>query len=221
MGPRELRIRIVDFGLLTIPNPQSAIRNAKSAIMTDPRHSQSEEVEHLLLNAQLRDEIEPYLDETIERVDLEQLSTPTENAYLQSMLAWERAPVLPICQWFQPALRPPHPKGLDDRQLHETLWELIHKLFQRRIVLDFTDHFSDRELYTLILRDILPVPERLIHLPDHFLHWDCANTDGNAETWLRYYASEQERMAWSCDTKQSPPPRDAPPYPRRLPRRPL
>ena len=34
-----------------------------------------EEVEHLLRNAQLRDELEPYLDESIRRVNVEELLT--------------------------------------------------------------------------------------------------------------------------------------------------
>ncbi len=108
------------------------------------RRPQPEEVEHLLRNAQLRDEMEPYLDEAIRRVNVQELTTPVENEFLASMLAWERAPVLPIGQWFTPELRLPHPDTLSSQQLHELLWETIHQLFAARIVLDFTDHLSDR-----------------------------------------------------------------------------
>src|SRR3990172_4339262 len=109
-----------------------------------------DEVEHLLRNAELRDELEPYFDESIRNVNVEELPTPVENEFLASMLAWERAPILPICQWFDPQLVLPHPEALSDSQLHERLWDTIDKLFDRRIVLDFTDHLSDRELYCLI-----------------------------------------------------------------------
>ena len=122
-----------------------------------------DEVEHLLRNAELRDELEPYFDESIRSVNVDELPTPVENEFLASMLAWERAPILPISQWFEPELKLPHPDALDaTTSCTIVLWETIHKLFERRIVLDFTDHLSDRELYCLIYRDILPCSEKKI-----------------------------------------------------------
>ncbi len=182
-----------------------------------------DEVEHLLRNAELRDELEPYFDESIRRVNVDELPTPVENEFLASMLAWERAPVLPISQWFDPELQLPRPDRLDSDQLHERLWQAIHQLFERRIVLDFTDHLSDRELYCLIYRDILPCREKKIDVPDNYLHWDCADVGGDATTWLRYYATEEERRAWIEDVEfdEPLPAAEKPPYPRLLPRRPL
>src|SRR5438552_1774571 len=134
-----------------------------------------DEVEHLLRNAQLRDELEPYFDESIGRVNVEELPTPVENEFLASMLAWERAPVLPIGQWFEPELKLPLPDALTESQLHERLWETIHQLYGKRIVLEFTDHLSDRELYCMIYRDILPSPEKMIDSLSNYLQWDCAD----------------------------------------------
>ncbi|MFP6659201.1 MAG: hypothetical protein VB853_13545, partial [Pirellulales bacterium] len=62
----------------------------------------SDEVDHLIRNAELRDELEPYFDESIGRINVQEFSTPQENEFLESMLAWERAPVLPISDWFSP-----------------------------------------------------------------------------------------------------------------------
>lgn len=70
-----------------------------------------DEVEHLLRNAQLRDELEPLFDESIGRVNSTVMSTRNENEFLASMLEWERAPILPISQWFNPELVLPHPDG--------------------------------------------------------------------------------------------------------------
>ena len=156
-------------------------------------------------------------------VNVDELPTPVENEFLASMLAWERAPVLPISQWFEPELKLPRPDTLDDEQLHDRLWQTIHKLFERRIVLDFTDHLSDRELYCLIYRDILPCREKKIDSLDNYLHWDCADVGGDATTWLRYYATEEERMAWIEDVgfDEPMPAAEKPPHPRQLPRRPL
>ena len=80
-------------------------------IMPDPHFSNVDEVDHLLLNAELRDALEPFSDESVDIVDVRNMSTPEENEFLASMLAWERAPVLPIAQWFQPelVLAPPDP----------------------------------------------------------------------------------------------------------------
>jgi hypothetical protein len=180
-----------------------------------------DEVEHLLRNAELRDELEPYFDESIRSVNVEELPTPVENEFLASMLAWERAPILPIGQWFEPELKLPHPDTLDSTHLHDVLWQTIYQLFDRRIVLDFTDHLSDRELYCLIYRDILPCREKKIDSLSNYLHWDCADVGGDPSVWLRYYASAEEREAWLEDIGEPLPERDQPPYRRELPRRPL
>jgi len=185
-----------------------------------------DEVDHLLRNAELRDELEPYLDEAIGRVNVKVFSTPKENEFLASMLAWERAPVLPIAEWYSPPLVPPHPEefaadAAGDADLHRVLWDIIYKLFEKRIVLDFTDHLSDRELFCLIYRDILPSQEKKIDAAISFLHWDCADASGNPEIWLRFYASNRQREEWAVEMDEPLPPRQAPPYPRRLPKRPL
>jgi len=182
---------------------------------------QPDEVEHLLRNAQLRDELEPFFDESIARVNVDEVPTHVENEFLASMLAWEHAPVLPISKWFEPELNLPHPDALSDEQSHESLWEAIHRLFEKRIVLEFTDHLSDRELYRLIYRDILPSPEKKIDSPSNYLHWDCADVGGDPEVWLRYYATLEEREDWIGDFDDPLPERQTPPYPRQLPRRPL
>jgi len=189
--------------------------------MASVHRPRPDEVEHLLRNAQLRDELEPYFDESLQRVNVAELPTPVENEFLASMLAWERAPVLPIARWFEPELKLPHPDALSETILHERLWDAIDKLFEKRIVLDFTDHLSDRDLYCLIYRDILPSPEKMIDSPSNYLHWDCADLGGDPDIWLRYYASDEDRDNWSQDVCGPLPPRQVPPHPRQLPRRPL
>ncbi|MEO1971203.1 MAG: hypothetical protein ABGX07_06585, partial [Pirellulaceae bacterium] len=107
----------------------------------------SNDIELLLENARLRDALEPFFDESVDRIDVTSMPTNIENEFLASMLAWEQAPVLPISRWFEPELTLPHPDSLDEIALHETLWDTIHQLYARRIILEFTDHLSDRELY--------------------------------------------------------------------------
>jgi hypothetical protein len=188
--------------------------------MPDPRQPTSDEINQLLRNAQLRDALEPFLDESVDLVDIRRLPTSLENEFLASMLAWEQAPVLPISQWFEPELVLPHPDTLDDEQLHKLLWDTIHRLYERRIVLDLTDHLSDRELYCLIYRDILPSPEKKIDVPRNYLHWHCLDDSDEPEMWLRYYATPEEREAWVAETGLPLPPSEPPPFPRKMPRRP-
>jgi hypothetical protein len=188
--------------------------------MAEPFHPQAGELEELLRNAELRDELEPYYDESISRVNVQQLPLTVENEYLASMLAWEMAPVLPIYRWFDPELRPPRPDVLSDPDLHDILWDILYKLFEKRIVLDFTEHLSDRQLYCLIYRHILPSREKKLDLGTNYLHWDCAGAGGDPEVWLRYYASEEDREAWADTYRQPLPPRCKPPFPRSLPREP-
>lgn len=187
--------------------------------MSDSLSSRPTEVDHLLLNARLRDELEPFFDESITQLNVHNMPTSVENEYLASMLAWERAPVVPIAQWFEPELIIPHPDHLGDAALHDALWDVIQKLFDKRIVLDFTDHLSDRQLYCLIYRDILPSPEKKLDRP-RCLHWDCADAGGEPETWLRFYASEEDREHWASSGEPLPP-SEPPPFPRQLPRQPL
>jgi len=183
-------------------------------------HSQSAEVDELLLNARLRDELEPFLDESVHILDCRKLPTSDENEFLEQMLAWERAPVLPIARWFEPELALPPPDQLGEQELHSILTQTIERLYSQRIVLDFTDHLSDRQLYCLILRDILPSPEKKLDLPRNYLHWHFLDLEAQPETWLAYYASDEERDAWRLETGLPLPPRLSPPHPRRMPRRP-
>ncbi len=179
------------------------------------------DVDSLLRNAQLRDELEPLYDESIGSVNVAWMTTHRENEFLESMLEWERAPMLPISRWFEPELSLPSPERLGDAELSELLRDVAAKLFEQNIVLDFTNHLTDRQLYTIIYRDILPTYEKKLHRRESYLHWDCASTEGDPDTWLRYYASDDEREMWAEETGEQLPPRAVPPYQRWLPRAPM
>ena len=186
------------------------------------RYPQSEDVAELMRNAELRDELERYLDESISSVNIQQLPLSAENEFLASMLAWEQAPVLPVFKWFEPEMRLPRPNTLSDEDLSHILGDVIYKLHEKRIVLDFTDHLSDRELYTLIYRDILPAREKKLDgLYNNYLHWDCTGVAGDPEIWLMYYATDEEREDWSETYRQPLPPKCDPPHRRDLPREPF
>jgi hypothetical protein len=177
------------------------------------------EVEELMLNAELRNELERFYDESLMVVDTQRMSTRFENEYLSSILAWERAPSLPISQWFEPELvLPPH-DTLSDAQMQQWLDQTLRQLFDRNILLDFTGHLSDRQLYCLIARDILPEREKKVAIANTYLHWQCIDPVVEEENWLRYYADDDERREWQLDTGLALPPMEELPFPRALPRR--
>ena len=172
-------------------------------------------VEELVRNAELRTELEPYADESVSRIRLTHRSLRHENEFLAGMLDWEISPAEPIAQWFLSELALPAPERLNDGQLLTMLEYVAEKLFEKKLILDFTDHLSDRELYTLIYRDILPSREKNLRHRNGFLHWDCSC--GDDDIWLRYYASDDEREEYQEWSGEMLPPKEVPPYYRDLP----
>ena len=190
----------------------------ESTSMPLTRHPGPEEIECLIRNGELRTAIEPYIDEAVWEIDFRHLPTEAENRFLESMLAWELAPLAPVARWFDPPLAMQPACTLDDDQVRERLLDMIERLHSKRIMLDFTDHLSDRELYSLIRRDILPATLKLVDLPDNFVHWDCsASDDCDPTVWLTFYASDEEREDWRLEEGREPPSRQVPPHPRALP----
>ena len=175
------------------------------------------DIDLILQNAKLRDEIEPYMDESVYLVDLDRMTVNRENEFLRSLLDWEKAPVLPIAKWFEPELALPHHQQLDDPQLRTRLYETIKKLHQKRIVLEFTGHLSDRQLYCLIIRNILPAQEKRVSLEGTWLRWQCIDIVEDEESWLRFYANDEERHNWQTENLLPLPPRQQPPFERDLP----
>lgn len=183
--------------------------------------STTDQVECLLRNAELRDQLDPLFDESIGVVNVDRMPTPLENDFLESMLEWERAPMLPIAQWFEPTLVLSDPDHLSESEVSRLLWQTIDALFSKNVVLDFTDHLSDRQLYLLISRDILPSYEKKLDRHRAYLHWDCANVGEDADVWLRYYASPEEREMWEEETGEEPPEPAELPHKRKLPKAPM
>ena len=179
----------------------------------------TDEVELMLANARLRDELEPYRDESIESAATGRMPLRQENEYLESILAWERAPAIPIARWFDPVLTLPASDSLSDTELGLKLHDTIALLFSQGIVLSHTDHLSDRELYRVIARDVLPCCEKKIEptrqgVPRNTLQWRCVEDN---ETWLSYYADAVERRRFQEEFQVELPVKRIPRYPRQLP----
>jgi len=96
----------------------------------------------------------------------------------------------------------PDPDSLDDEAVHSALWTTIEALGRMRVYLDQTDHLSDRELYTLLYRDLLPEEmPALDGAGSAMWHIDILGGCSAEDTalYLKYYADETTRQHWRSD----------------------
>lgn len=109
----------------------------------------------------------------------------------------------------------PEPADLDDAALHKALWRVIEELANLGVFLHFTDHLSDRELYTKLVNELLP--EEMDALDDDGTtswHIHVLESDEH-ELFLKYFADEKTREEWRSDNPEDPiPAREPRPYDR-------
>lgn len=104
---------------------------------------------------------------------------------------------------------------LDDVALHKALWSIIEGLARLRVFLDQTDHLSDRELHTQLVRELLPEEMPALDADENSVwHIDVLGYD-KPELYLKYYADEKTRESWRIDFPDDPiPAHEDPPYDR-------
>jgi hypothetical protein len=93
----------------------------------------------------------------------------------------------------------PAPETLNDAQITEKLWQVIHALTLFGTFLHNTNHLSDRELYALLWSDLLREPAVLLpENPSYSYHIDIIGSGSEEDNNLRlkYYADEMERQQW-------------------------
>ena len=175
-----------------------------------------------LRNAQLRDELEPLFDESIGRVNSTVMSTRSENEFLESMLEWERAPILPISQWFEPELMLPHPGRLERAPA-------VARARRRR------SRSCSRSTWCSTSPTTERLPALLHHLPRHSCRRRkrssnaarriCTGTVRTSTTTRPRGCGttrpKAERELWAAENDEPLPTRAEPPYRRQLPKAPL
>jgi hypothetical protein len=149
----------------------------------------------------------------------EECSPEMSAQFRLEVAAYEQAPWTTYWQLLEEAdVKLTAPETMDDGQLTTKLWEVIEGLARKRIFLSQTNHLSDRELYTLLWRDVLR--EAIKDLPlDESSAWhiDLAETGSEENTYLymKYYADEETRQRWLIDFPEDRiPPHEEPPHDR-------
>jgi hypothetical protein len=122
-----------------------------------------------------------------------------EEAFLRNVLAFETAiekPLLAVL--LESGLKLPPPADLSDAELSDKLWEVIHALIAMKVSVGNTDHLSDRELYTTLCNETLKEEFRIG--TGYTINIDMTETENYEEglrTYLKYYASEEERSMYA------------------------
>jgi len=108
-------------------------------------------------------------------------------------------------------LQIPDASTLDDEALHRTLWELLERMASIGVVVDSTDHLSDRKLYEFLVTEALLEETRL---GDSGVWHISPVRDGDDDIYLRYYADDETRADWVRDFGSVLPPKEPRPFDR-------
>lgn len=98
---------------------------------------------------------------------------------------------------------------LDDEALHKKLWEVIEGMASIGMVLEDTDHLTDRELYRYLVREALM--EETMLLGSGLWHISPIGgwSEEDMQIHLRFYADDAEREEWQRDSGDPLPPKEA------------
>ena len=110
----------------------------------------------------------------------------------------------------------PDDSSLDNEALHQKLTELIDEMAGIGMLLESTDHLSDRELYRYLLTDGL-LEETVLPTSNNGA-WHLSPIGGGSnedgEIYLRYYADDETRERWHRDYGAFLPPKEKLPFDR-------
>jgi len=112
---------------------------------------------------------------------------------------------------------PEDPDTVADEDLSRSLTNLIWSLNDLHVIVENTDHLSDRELYVELLAYCDEPNVCFVGIPGAANHWSPIGSYGEEEVkiWLRYYASDEDRERHAREYPNDyMPPSELPPYPR-------
>ncbi len=182
------------------------------------------ESEALLENNDLREEIKEFVDDDTFYFNRYRIvPVEKENEYLREELDWERSPFLPIGKQLGPNWRPLDVSTATDAEVASALLDLLERLRRANHEIWGADHLSNRRLYGLIERRLLPCPTKSLSRPRSPIVWsfafyaenDLLDEEDDA-VYLTYYATPEERLHWASERNVAPPQHETPPFARRF-----
>jgi hypothetical protein len=148
---------------------------------------------------------------------LDQMPRDMAEEFLKRLIAFETAPDTTDFETLTADGVPlPSPEEVSDRDIGTVLWRVIFGLAKHRVFLEWTNHLSDRELYSalwnIVLRQERPaIPEG--HTGSY--HVCVPGDDPHYTNYLSYYANDDTRKKFGEDDPTFvPPPRKYPRYDR-------
>jgi len=107
---------------------------------------------------------------------------------------------------------PEDDSALDDPALRDKLWEVIRAMSAIGMVIELTDHLTDRELYRYLVRDALVEPTILSSDPMGTLHISPIGSGSEEDNriHLQFYADDEERAEWQSMFGDPLPPKQRP-----------
>ena len=182
-------------------------------------HDDGELVERILHIEDMKEELRELSDDQVVMGKGDHdLPLEVEEKFLEHVLAFEHAAMISHRALLErDGIVVPAPEELSDEELPRKLEEVIQALAQRRIFLTFTNHLSDRALYTKLCEEVLdgegPDLPYEAEVNCHIDLLECGDEE-DAALWLRYYADEIDRARWAQDFSEEVPPHQDPPYDR-------
>lgn len=132
---------------------------------------------------------------------IDNLPPDLAEQFLQRVIAFETAPMITdFAQLTTDGVGLPEPETIPDQEIGAVLWRVIVALSKHQVVLERTNHLSDRELYSVLWHNVLR--EEHAALPEGDTgawHVDIPGDDVEATNYLTYYATEREREQWRKD----------------------
>ena len=119
---------------------------------------------------------------------------PDDAGYWALVHDLERAPLTTnFAQLAELGIEPPDPRVIDDTEITAALREMVDGLALLEVFLLRTNHLDDRMLYELLRNRILRESVREVPPGCGSREWIDVGGGGDRETWLAWYADDDER----------------------------
>src|SRR5262245_15805022 len=147
---------------------------------------------------QLKEEARKLAGGRLHAAGIDDLPKDAAEQFLQRIIAFETGPTTTDFERLSADGVPlPLPTDVSDQEIGVVLWRVIFALAKHRVFLSWTNHLSDRELYSVLWHTVLREEVTIVPEGDNGASHVCVPGDDPESTnYLTYYASDQDREWW-------------------------